>query len=46
LAIEFHDLSTGTGDIWIYDLVRKSKDPFTADGMHNMSAVWSPDARD
>ena len=44
LAVELHDLRTGTGDIWIIDLVRGgSPFRFTFDGMHNTRAVWSPD---
>jgi Tol biopolymer transport system component len=43
LAIELHDLTTGTGDIWIHDLSRKSTDVFTSDRMHNTYGIWSPD---
>jgi Tol biopolymer transport system component/predicted Ser/Thr protein kinase len=46
LAIELHDLNTGTGDLWIHDLGRKSNTRFTFDRMHNTQAVWSPDSRD
>jgi serine/threonine protein kinase len=45
LAFELHDLHTGTGDIWMHHLARKSTDVFTSDRMHNSSPVWSPDAR-
>jgi eukaryotic-like serine/threonine-protein kinase len=45
LAIELHDLSTGTGDLWIYDIARNLNSVFTTDRMHNTLAVWSPDGR-
>ena len=43
LAIELHDLATGTGDLWVVELARNSTRKFTFDGAHNGRAVWSPD---
>ena len=43
LAVEMHDLRSGTGDLWIIDLVRRSPSRLTFDGMHHNTAVWSPD---
>ena len=45
VAVELHDLRTGTGDLWTIDLTRKnSATRLTFDGMHNTAAVWSPDS--
>jgi hypothetical protein len=44
LAVETHDLRSGSGDLWIIELVRGSTSRLTFDGMHHNTAVWSPDA--
>jgi eukaryotic-like serine/threonine-protein kinase len=45
LAVELHDVRSGTGDLWIIDLATGQKSRFTFDGMHNNEGVWSPDGR-
>jgi hypothetical protein len=45
MAVELHDLRTGTGDLWIIDFTTGQKSRFTFDGMHNNEGVWSPDGR-
>ena len=45
VAAEKHDLRTGTGDLWLIDLMRGSSSRLTFDGMHNNKAVWSPDGK-
>ncbi|HEY5569745.1 MAG TPA: protein kinase [Gammaproteobacteria bacterium] len=46
LAVEMHDLHTGTGDLWIIDLIRGSTSRLTFDGLHHNEAVWSPDGNE
>jgi Tol biopolymer transport system component len=43
LAAEAHDLRTGAGDLWLFDLKRGSSARLTVDGTHNNAAVFSPD---
>src|SRR5262245_61682439 len=42
LAVESHDLRSGTGDLWVLDLGRGTSTRYTVDGSHNNSPVWSP----
>ena len=42
LAVESHDLYTGSGDLWVFDLRRGTSTRYTTDGSHNNSPVWSP----
>ena len=44
LAVESHDLYTGTGDLWVFDLKRGPSTRYTTDGSHNNNPVWSPNS--
>jgi Tol biopolymer transport system component len=44
LAVESHDLNTGTGDLWVFDLRRGTSTRYTTDGSHNNNPVWSPNS--
>jgi Tol biopolymer transport system component len=46
LAVELHDLRTGTGDLWLVDLDRRLTTRITSDGLHHTAPVWSPDGRE
>ena len=43
-AVSIRDPSTGTHDLWIFDLVRGIKTRFTFDPADDRTPVWSPDS--
>ena len=45
IACEVSDPANGTGDVWIYDLVRRTPLRLTADPRWDQAPVWLPDGR-
>ena len=45
IACNVADPANGTGDVWIYDLVRRTPLRLTADPRWDQGPVWSPDGR-
>jgi Tol biopolymer transport system component len=46
LAVAKLDVSTGTSDIWMFDLQRGVGTPFTTDPGSESEPVWSPDGKE
>jgi Tol biopolymer transport system component len=42
-AVSVVNRDTGFADIWIYDLVRGTRERFSSEPWHEVSPVWSPD---
>jgi Tol biopolymer transport system component len=43
LATTIIDPSTGTGDLWVYDIARQVKSRLTFSEMNDQEPIWSPD---
>lgn len=45
LATTIIDPSTGTGDLWVYDVARQVKSRLTFSEMNDQEPIWSPDSK-